>query len=137
AVGGVLFAASAATTAIFVPRYLASSTSPSVGSVASAAPRPAPVVDHAPAPPAPSAEQPAQPAPIEPAKVASVTLASTPPGAKVFRAGETVPLGTTPFTATLPADHAFKMRFELAGYQPFETEVDVASTQDVAIKLVK
>ena len=85
-----------------------------------------------------SAPVPARPAPHvsvpDPIPIPAVTLhfASNPPGATVTRDGESVPLGTTPFTATLPIA-GFRATFELAGYEPKQILVD----GDVSIALVK
>jgi serine/threonine-protein kinase len=94
-------------------------------------PRP-PVIAVAPAP-APVAPPPAP-------TLVDIGVVSTPPGAKAYRSGETVPLGTTPFTVELPrGDAPVQIRLELAGYEPTQVAVPiVASTQiDVALRKVK
>jgi serine/threonine-protein kinase len=86
----------------------------------------------APRPPAPPATP--TPAPTPDADSAEVTLAfeSTPPGANVFRTGESVPLGTTPFSTTLPrAERALHIRFELEGHAPEERDVWLTESSDV------
>ena len=73
-----------------------------------------------------TAPKPAEPVPPPaPRATATVTFrfTSTPPGAKVTRDEETIPLGTTPFEITLPASERFRAAFELAGYEQAEVEV--------------
>jgi serine/threonine-protein kinase len=66
-------------------------------------------------------EQPAK----RPPAYATLTIASTPPGAAIFIAGE--PTGmTAPATLTSVAPGEVTVRLELAGYQPAETTVTVA-----------
>ncbi|MDQ3365941.1 MAG: hypothetical protein M3680_10990, partial [Myxococcota bacterium] len=75
----------------------------------------------------------------EPAPLATVTLGftSTPPGARVFRKGETVPLGVTPFTAELArSERSTPVRFELAGHEPIEIDASLAESEHLAVTLV-
>src|SRR5262249_15120526 len=120
AAGGIV-AAAAAVTALVLPDYLTADGSAKAG--------PTPVVQPAPAQPAPVPAAAPPPAPTPPPQPSDVMIGfqSTPAGAGVFRAGETVALGTTPSTTTLPrSDKPFHVRFELAGYRPYE--LDVATT---------
>jgi len=95
-------------------------------------PAPAP----APSPPAPSPTPPGPPAPKPAAAEVKLTFSSTPPGAKVYRDGETVPLGVTPFSITMPrSDHMLHVKLELAGYQPDLREVSLAGSTEVAATL--
>jgi hypothetical protein len=92
----------------------------------------APVVaETKPAPPPPPA------APSAPTIVA-IDVVSTPPGAKAYRLGETVPLGTTPFTVELPrSDTPIQIRFELAGHEPKQVEVPIAASMEIDVTLVR
>jgi len=93
------------------------------------------------APPAP-APAPA-PAPVEPPPAAMPTIVdidvvSTPPGAKAYRIGETVPLGTTPFTVQLPrSDTPIQIHFDLRGYESKQVEVPIAASMEIDVSLVK
>ena len=63
---------------------------------------------------------------------------STPAGAKAYRLGETVPLGTTPFTVELPrSDTPIEIRFELAGYETKQVEVPIAASMEIDVTLVR
>ncbi|MDB4952656.1 MAG: Serine/threonine protein kinase [Myxococcales bacterium] len=125
--GGVLFAGSAATTAVLVPRYLAADAP------ANAAPQPA----RAPVAPPVAAQPPSAVASPQAPAAVTVSIASTPPGAKVYRVGESVPLGTTPLTTPVPAEHVWQLRFELAGFQPLDRELDVSKAHELAVDLVR
>jgi serine/threonine-protein kinase len=95
---------------------------------ASSPPPPAPVkLAAAPAPSAP-------PRPV----IVDIDVASTPAGAKAYRVGETVPLGTTPFAVELPrSDTPIRIRFELPGYEPKQVEVPIAASMQIDVSLVK
>ncbi len=55
----------------------------------------------------------------------------------MFRKGETVPLGITPFTAELArSERSTPMRFELAGHDPIEVDASLAESEDLAVTLV-
>ena len=63
---------------------------------------------------------------------------STPTGALVYRAGETIPLGKTPFTATLlQSNKKTHLRFELDGYESHPTDVKVDESHEVTVRLAK
>ncbi len=60
-----------------------------------------------------------EPAPTPEQHLITLGFESDPPGARVFREGESVPLGTTPFEVTVKrSERAGRVRFELAGYEP-------------------
>jgi serine/threonine-protein kinase len=95
------------------------------------APPPAPVKVAAAAAPKPAEEA---PGPV----IVDIDVVSTPPGAKAYRLGETVPLGTTPFTVQLPrSDTPIQIRFDLAGYEPKQVEVPIAASMEIDVSLVK
>jgi serine/threonine-protein kinase len=80
------------------------------------------------------AANPAQPGPV----IVDIDVVSTPAGAKAYRVGETVPLGTTPFTVQLPrSDTPIQIRFELPGYEPKQVEVPIAASMEIDVSLVK
>ena len=85
----------------------------------------------------------AAPAPVEPPPAAAPTIVdidvvSTPPGAKAYRVGETVPLGTTPFTVQLPrSDTPIQIRFDKPGYDAKQVEVPIAASMEIDVSLVK
>ncbi len=91
-----------------------------------------------PVPPPPSVPDPTPPAPPEPPAMSELMFDSTPAGAKVFRDGETVPLGITPFSIKVKKtdDRTGRVRFELDGYEPLTTQItdDAAVVTLVAIK---
>lgn len=67
----------------------------------------------------------------------TVTFSSTPPGAQVFRNGETIPLGTTPFDMTFAAsDQPMRVRYELPSYEAQATEVALDRSHDEAVELI-
>ena len=110
--------------ALIVPDLLADQTQASAS--------PAPV--KAPAP------DPRPPLPVQPAPPETVTLkfTSTPDGAKVYRKGETVALGVTPFETTLVrAGKATPVRFELAGYEPMEVDASLEKSENISVTLDK
>ena len=139
AAGLVLAGAAGAASFVLIPKYLG-------GSKATAAePQPAPptpaepakVVEgsaQAPSQAAPVAEAPAQQQPA----IVEIGIASTPKGASVYREGETVALGVTPFTVPLSrSDQPVKMRFEKAGYQPKSVEVPLEASLEIEVSLAK
>jgi len=77
------------------------------------------------------------PTPSAPA-VVSIDVVSTPKGAKAYRLGETVPLGTTPFTVELPrSDTPIEIRFQLAGYEDKQVQVPIAASMEIDVTLVR
>ncbi len=141
---GVLAIGAAAAAAVYlVPRYLepsaqqaAAAPAPPVTAPAPAAPAPAP----APAPAAPAAPAEATPdeAPAPGAATVEIDVVSVPAGATVYRAGETIPLGTTPFTATLlRSDKKAHLRFELSGYDTHTTDIKVDESHEVTVRLAR
>jgi len=127
----------AAAAAVLVPRYLQESAS-----TASAA-RPAPTTPNAPAPDPVAAQGSATPpappdnAQIEPTSV-TIEFVSTPPGASVTRAGETVPLGTTPFSASLArSDRSGQVRFERPGHEAIDVEVPLIESQTIEVAMTR
>jgi len=72
------------------------------------------------------------------AMVATVEIAfdSIPDGALVYRIGETVPLGTTPFTTSFArSTDPVRVRFALANFAPVELEVLVDASREAAVAL--
>ncbi len=137
-VGALLLGGAAAGAVYLAPRYL--SSEPSQASAAPApspSPSPAPPAPPAPAPtPTPAADPP--PPPPAAAPTVAIDIISTPAGATVYREGETIPLGVTPFTATLlRSDKKEQLRFVRAGYQPHSTDIKVDESHEVTVKLVK
>jgi len=108
---------------------------------AAASPRPAVVVAQtAPpaAPPAPPPPAPAAPPPPAAPTIVDIDVVSTPPGARAYRVGETVPLGTTPFTVQLPrSDTPIQIRFDLPGYDAKQVEVPIAASMEIDVSLMK
>ncbi len=107
---------------------------------AAPAPAPAPIAESAPpvppSPPAPTMT-PAQPAPVVPATV-TLRFTSSPPGARVIRQGETVPLGVTPFETTLSrVDRHTLVKFVLAGHEPMEVDASLAVSDTISVQLDK
>ncbi|MGE5183815.1 MAG: serine/threonine-protein kinase [Acidobacteriota bacterium] len=124
AAGAVVAAVAGA--AILVPGHLGGQSRPAVVAPAAAPP---------PSPP-PSPPPPPPPVAVRPAMV-TVSFTSTPPGARVFRVGETVPLGITPFqTSFARSDRASHVRFELAAHEPAEAVVALTASTAIAITLV-
>jgi serine/threonine-protein kinase len=94
-----------------------------------AAPSPPPV--KVATPPAPTAAE-------SPPVIVEIDVVSTPAGAKAYRVGETVPLGTTPFSVQLPrSDAPIEIRFEHPGYEPKQVEVPIAASMEIDVSLVK
>ncbi|HEY5947876.1 MAG TPA: serine/threonine-protein kinase, partial [Kofleriaceae bacterium] len=85
-----------------------------------------------------AATEPAAPSSDDGAAIVEIGIESKPAGASVFRAGETVALGVTPFTVPLSrSDKPVKMRFEKAGYQPKQIEVPIAASLEIEVSLAK
>jgi hypothetical protein len=75
--------------------------------------------------------------PRPPPKDVLVKFASEPTGASVFRRGETVPLGVTPFVTTLPrSDQRLGVKLELAGHESAEREVSLSGPTELVVTLV-
>ena len=149
-VGGLVLAGAAAAAAVFVPQYLNAAPQSPAAPTTAVAPRPQtsdlrpqaaeptpgpeargqkPEASPPPAPPAPEAEAPVGPA-------VELAINSAPAGALVYREGETIPLGKTPFTATLlQSNKKTHLRFELDGYEPHPTDVKVDESHEVTVKL--
>ncbi len=126
---GIVIVAAASAGAFYV------ATHRPVDKASSRPPVAAPVVAEAkPAPP------PSPPPPAEsgtPA-VVSIDVVSTPPGARAYRLGETVPLGTTPFTVELPrSDTPIEIRFERTGYEDKQVQVPIAASMEIDVTLVR
>jgi serine/threonine-protein kinase len=116
--------------AVIVPRYLRdaeaiASTSMTLPTL-STTPEPEPIA------PEPIAPEPAVPTTV------TIEFVSRPAGATVTRAGETVPLGVTPFSAPLVrSDKAGHVRIELAGHVPQEIEVPLTMSHTLAIPMTR
>ena len=90
--------------------------------------------------PAPPPVEPPPSEPVAPAQPEVVTLKfrSTPPGAKVFRKGESVALGVTPFETTLvKAGRSTPVTFVLDGYEPMEVDASLAQSENISVTLDK
>ena len=122
----VLVLGAGATAAVLVPRYLADATStvaPVVRSPPVALPDPAP-------PTATPANAQAEPQSV------TIEFVSTPPGALVTRAGETVPLGKTPFSAPLARSVTPGLvRFERPGHEDVDVEVTLTGSRTVEVAM--
>jgi hypothetical protein len=88
--------------------------------------------------------QPAVPsgAPTQPAKPAvqaiSITVGSTPPGARVFVGGEPTARGTTPFVLEGARDAApIEVRLVLPGYRPHKRLIEFERDREISIVLDK
>lgn len=122
---GIALAATAAIAAfLVVPTYLARSEATA-----------APVVT-AKADAVPSSIT-AMPLPVPPLPATvEIRVASTPEGAIVYRAGETVALGTTPFTVTLPRGPTpIEVRVEKPGYRDETAFVSVDTAREISVAL--
>jgi serine/threonine-protein kinase len=99
-----------------------------------AAPAHAPAV----APPAPAPAAPAaHAAPVAPATV-TVSITSIPSGAGVVEAASGKPLGTTPFSGTLPrATGGLRLALHKHGYRTKEVSIDVDHDTETAVTLDK
>jgi serine/threonine-protein kinase len=116
ALGGL--AAAGVSAALIVPGLVADRTQ-----TAAAAPRPAPQI---------IVEPPRAP------ETVTLTFMSEPSGAQVFRRGESVALGTTPFSTQLvKSDRATHVTFALDGYEPSEVDASLATTDTIAVTLAK
>jgi hypothetical protein len=134
---GLLLAGGAAAAAyVVVPQYLAANNAEAkVDPVARA--QEAPSVEPMKVEPVAPAIERAAPAEVEPA-IVEIGIESTPPGASVYRAGETVALGVTPFTVPLSrSEKPVKMRFEKPGFQAKEIEVPIAASLEIEVSLAK
>jgi hypothetical protein len=79
-------------------------------------------------------------APAQPATPAgraiSITLASTPPGARVFVGGEPTARGTTPFVLDGARDAApIEIRLVLPGYRPHKRLIEFDRDREISIVL--
>jgi serine/threonine-protein kinase len=102
-------------------------------------PTPAPAVAQSAQPKATEAVPPPAPTPTPaPPEIVEISIVSTPAGASVYRVGETVALGVTPFTVSLPrSDTPTQMRFEHAGYATKAIEVPIAESLEIAVNLTR
>jgi len=152
---GLVLAAGAGAAAFFlVPKYLnkseakptvqtaepapapAPSPSPAPDVVAKAEPAPAAKVEEAPAPAAD--EKPVEPPPEALPAIVDIGIISSPAGVTVYRVGETVALGVTPFTVPLPRSaKPVEMRFEKPGFQSKTIEVPVEESLEVEVSMSK
>jgi serine/threonine-protein kinase len=99
--------------------------------IAPAAPAPAQVT-----PPAPPQVTPPPPAPSAPPPTISISIKSTPPGARLVRERDGADIGVTPFSETWPKDvGAEKMRLELDGYRPEPFAVPLERGVDLSFTL--
>ena len=76
--------------------------------------------------------------PVPAPAVPEITIAftTTPPGARVFRVGESVPLGTTPFAATFARTmQRITVRIEREGYQPTTSEIGLDTSHEIVTDL--
>src|SRR5262249_11523404 len=70
--------------------------------------------------------------------IVEIGLVSKPPGASVFRGGETVPLGVTPFPVPLSrSDKPVNMRFEKHGFAPKTVEISLEDSLEIEVTLSK
>ena len=131
-IAAAVLALGAAAAAVVVPRYLRASEASATTAGSEAPPA------NSGALPPPVAENTIATDATDTPGTALVTIAlsSTPPGATVTRIGETVPLGVTPFAASLGRSaRPCTIRIELAGYSPREVEVPLTSSHAVGIPL--
>jgi serine/threonine-protein kinase len=150
---GLVLAAGAGVAAFLVlPQYLENRKASAASNVVETA-RAEPI-DPAPAPPEPAAAVDESPEPAvaaklaeaptqdEPAAAASATvdigIVTVPEGVTVYRMGETVALGVTPFTVPLPRSaKPLEVRFEKPGYQAKTIEVPVDAPLEIEVSLTK
>ena len=128
-VAGIVIIAAAGAGAFYVATHRPTDSA----AAAPAAPAPVVVAQAKPVTPPPQA-------PVAPSapSVVSIDVVSTPAGAKAYRLGETVPLGTTPFTVELPrSDTPVQIRFELPGYESKQVEVPIAASMEIDVALVR
>jgi len=133
---GIVIVAAAGAGAFYVATHRPEPTE----SQASVAPAAAPLVAAAPVAPAspPETQSAAPAAPSSVAPIVAIDVVSTPAGAKAYRLGETVPLGTTPFTVQLPrSDTPIQIRFELAGHEAKQVEVPIAASMEIDVTLAR
>ncbi len=139
----LLAAAAGAASFLLVPKYLANKSvaAPPTQVLGAPAPPPPPAVQ-APAT-APTVETSAEAAPPtqgqEPQPAfADIAVASSPAGVTVYRAGETVALGVTPFTVALPRSaKPVELRFMKFGYDVKTLEVSVEGPTQIEVTLAK
>ena len=123
-----VIAGAGAGAALIVPDMLARKTAQATTTAPAPPPPPAPV----PEPPPPEPVTPAQP------EVVTLKFRSTPPGAKVFRKGESVALGVTPFETTLvKAGRSAVVTFVLEGYEAMEVDASLAQSENISVTLDK
>ena len=116
--------------------YVATHRPEPVESQAAAAPAAAPLVTAAPGPVTPAPPPEAQPSATP--TIVAIDVVSTPAGAKAYRLGETVPLGTTPFTVQLPrSDTPIQIRFDRPGFEPKQVEVPIAASMEIDVTLAR
>jgi hypothetical protein len=129
----LVLAAAGGAAAYFLPDYLArgSAPKPAVEVVATG-----PAVIHEPAP-EDASEVPPPPA-EESTVFVEIEVISKPTGARVFRVGETIPLGVTPFSVPLArSDQPTQLRFELDGHESKQIEVPITDSIEIEVALVK
>jgi tRNA A-37 threonylcarbamoyl transferase component Bud32 len=139
----LLVGGGAAAAYVLVPQYLTArdaDAEPDTTTAMNAAPSQAAAataplaVEPVPAPAAPAAEPAPEPMPA----IVEIGVVSTPDGASVYREGETVALGVTPFTVPLSrSDRPVKMRFEKPGFQAKTIEVPIAASLEIEVSLAK
>jgi hypothetical protein len=98
---------------------------------------PAPPVE--PLPPATEQPKPVEeaPAPVRPETV-TLKFVSEPAGANVFRKGETVALGTTPFeTKLVRAGKTTPVTFKLDGFEDMEVDASLEQSENISVTLDK
>jgi serine/threonine protein kinase len=153
---GVIIAAAfvlgggAAAAYLVVPRYLQKDSEANASAEpAETGSQPQVVAQAQTPPPHQPGEQPAVEKPVEkPAEathddpgappIVEISITSKPAGATVFRAGETVALGVTPFAVQLPrSDTPTHMRFEISGYSAKTIEVPIAEDMEINVNLAK
>ena len=118
-IGAIAAVAVAAAAAVVVPRMLRDDAKAPVAAQ-TPSPAPAPVT-------APVVEAPA---------TVELEFTSTPPGASVMRAGETIALGVTPFKTTLArSDRPTTVRFTLAGHHDETRELRLDTPSTLAVPL--
>lgn len=121
----VLLGGAAAAAYMVLPQYFDNESSE---------PTPVPAVAHAAPEPAKSVEP---LAPVTP-DIVEISVVSNPPGATVYRVGETVALGVTPFTVALPrSETPTQMRFELADHAAKTIEVPIAESLEIDVNLAR
>ncbi|HEY5937321.1 MAG TPA: serine/threonine-protein kinase [Kofleriaceae bacterium] len=118
--GGLALAGAAAAAVLLIPDLLATDQA----AQAQPFPAPAPAADLVVPPRAPD-------------KDVLLKFSSDPSGARVYRPGETVPLGTTPFVTTMPrTSQPLHVTLELAGHEVAEREISLAEPGELTVTLV-